>query len=223
MIARAIAAAGVSALVLLSTVAAASVPKPKENATAKGPAQTLQTKDFRIETDETQMNYDSGAFTMPHHVKFLRPGTDVVGDRAHGNFKDDLVTITGHVVLHDSGSSPEARQAGAPPGNGPATLECDELQIDSRRKVYIATGNVHFVQGINTANAQNGRLDQGAHTLDLSGNVHLTQGATTFSGDSVHYDTLTKDVNSTGNPIIITEPATQPFGHQNTPTPKPKK
>jgi lipopolysaccharide assembly outer membrane protein LptD (OstA) len=219
-----IGAAAVLALVLVSAVGAAPQKKPAANAAANNGG--LSTKDFRIETNETQYNYGSGRFTMPHRVKFFRPGTDVTGDSAQGNSQTGQVTITGHVVLHDNGNSAEARDAGAPAGNGPSTLQCDQLEIDSKRKVYVATGNVHFVQGTRTATADTGRLDQGGHSLDLQGNVHLTDGGSTFSGNTVHYDTLTKDVNTTGNPSVMTQPAgAAGFGapKSSLPTAPPKK
>src|SRR6185312_13134203 len=162
MIARA-GTAAVLALVLVSTIGAAPQKKPAPNAAANNGG--LSTKDFRIETNKTQFNYGTGQFTMPNRVKFFRPGTDVTGDSAQGNYQNGQVTITGHVVLHDSGNSAEARDAGAPTGGGPSTLACDQLQIDSKRKVYVATGSVHFVQGSRTATANSGRLDQGSHQL----------------------------------------------------------
>lgn len=166
--------------------------------------------DFRIETDQTNSNLNTGEFTMPHRVKFFRPGTDVVGDRAKGNFKSGTVTITGHVVMHDNGESSEAQHAGAAPGGGPATLTCDELQVDSKRKIYIATGNVVYLQGTRRATAQHGKLDQGAHSLELSGDVTVADGEQSLTAQNVHYDTLTKDVTTSGNPVILTQPAGGP-------------
>jgi lipopolysaccharide assembly outer membrane protein LptD (OstA) len=191
--------------VIAATGAAAPAPSPGP-VTEPGGAST---HDFRIETDQTNSNLNDGNFTMPHRVKFLRPGTDVVGDRAKGNYKAGTVTISGHVVLHDNGQAAEAQQAGAP-GGGPATLTCDELQVDSKRKIYVATGNVVYVQGTRRATAQNGRLDQGAHALDLSGDVHLADGDQTLTAQNVHYNTLTKDVNTSGNPVIMSAPASPP-------------
>src|SRR5450755_346218 len=98
----------------------------------------VTTRDFRIETDQTNSNLNDGSFTMPHRVKFFRPGTDAVGDRAQGNYKGGTITLSGHVVLHDDGQSADAQKAGAGANGGPATLRCDELQVDSKRKIYIA-------------------------------------------------------------------------------------
>jgi lipopolysaccharide assembly outer membrane protein LptD (OstA) len=192
---------GVAGLIL-TAVAAAPPPAPSP------PPGGVTTRDFRIETDQTNSNLNDGNFTMPHRVKFFRPGTDVVGDRAKGNYKAGTVTISGHVVLHDSGQSSEAQQAGAAPGGGPATLQCDELQVDSKNKTYVAIGNVVYVQGARRVTAQMGRLDQGTHTLDLSGDVRLADGDQTLTAQFVHYDTLTKDVSTSGKPVILSQPAT---------------
>jgi lipopolysaccharide assembly outer membrane protein LptD (OstA) len=170
----------------------------------------VTTRDFRIETDQTNSNLNDGSFTMPHRVKFFRAGTDVVGDSAKGNYKAGTVTITGHVVMHDDGQSSAAPQPGAAPEGGPATLQCNELQVDSKHKIYVASGNVVYVQGSRRATAQNGRLDQTAHALDLSGNVQLADGEQTLTAQTVHYNTLTKDVSTSGNPVILTQPASPP-------------
>ena len=193
------------AAVLLATVAA-------------GPG-GVTTRDFRIETDQTNSNLNDGNFSMPHRVKFFRPGTDVVGDSAKGNYKAGTVTITGHVLMHDSGQSSGPRKAGAAPDGGPATLSCDELQVDSKRKIYVAVGNVVYVQGQRQATAQNGRLDKGAHSLDLNGNVRLADGDQTLTAQTVHYDTLTKDVSTSGNPVTLSAPASQLPGVPNSTQP----
>jgi lipopolysaccharide assembly outer membrane protein LptD (OstA) len=168
----------------------------------------VTTRDFRIETDQTNSNLNDGNFSMPHRVKFFRPGTDVVGDSATGNYKAGTVTITGNVVMHDSGQSPGP--GGAAPSGGASTLNCNELQVDSKRKIYIATGNVVYVQGTRRATAQSARLDQAAHTLDLTGDVTLADGDQTLAAQVVHYNTLTKDVSTSGNPVTLIKPAPPP-------------
>lgn len=195
-----------AALASLLLVTLAAVPRGAPGGTPGGAA----SRDFRIETDQTNSNLNDGNFTMPHRVKFFRPGTDIVGDSAKGNYKAGTVTITGHVVLHDNGAASEAQAAGAPAGGGPSTLECDQLAVDSKRKVYVATGNVHYIQGQRHATAESGKLDQGAHALDLMGNVRLADGDETLTAQMVHYDTLTKDVSTSGNPVILSQPAARP-------------
>ncbi len=187
--------------IVVATTAAAPKPSP-----TPAPGGNLTTKNMTIVTDTTDSNWKTGDFTMPHHVKFTRPGTAVVGDSARGNTHNEAVTITGHVVMNDDGNAPEGRAAGAASGGGPSTMTCDQLAIDAKNKVYIATGNVHYTQGQRHASAQYGKLDQNGHTLELRGNVHLADNDSTFSGDYIHYDTLTKDVHTEGAPETLTLP-----------------
>jgi lipopolysaccharide assembly outer membrane protein LptD (OstA) len=109
------------------------------------------------------------------------------------------VTITGHVVFQQGDQSSEDRAGGTPPASR-ATLQCDELQVDSKRSIYVATGNVVYLQGSQRATALNGRLDQNAHALVLYGNVRLTDGEQMLSAQTIRYDTLTKKVLSSVNP-----------------------
>ena len=99
-------------------------------------------RNFRIQTDQTDSDLNDGSFTMPHHVKFSRPSTDVVGDSAKGNTRDGMVTITGHVVFHADG---ESQHQGTTSGSGSAALQCDELLVDSKRRIYVASGNVVYI------------------------------------------------------------------------------
>ena len=168
----------------------------------------LQTAAYRIETDETKANFNTGDFTMPHRVRFFRPGTDAIGDRAQGNSKRGTVSLFGNVVVHDSGNASEASDA-AYKGSGPATLTCDQLDVDSKARVYTATGNFHFTQGTRTGSANRALLDRNAGTLHLEGNVHLSDNGSTISANVVDYNLNTKDVQTHGSPTIMTQPANQ--------------
>jgi lipopolysaccharide export system protein LptA len=173
---------------------------------------------YQIETDQTNWNMTSGDFTMPHEVKVTRPGTDARGDKAKGNTKLGTATLIGSVVVHDSGSAPEAKDAG-PDYQGPATITCDELTIDSKNKSYDARGNVHFVQGNRVGTAERGVLNQNKHTLHLEGNVVLAEGQSTMKAGVVDYNLQTRDVVAHGSPMVIREPIPQ---HSAGPTPAPK-
>lgn len=190
---------------------------PQPDAGAGG----LATNDYRIETDETHWNFNSGDFTMPHRVRFFRPGTDAIGDRATGNSKRGTATLIGNVTVHDNGNAPEATGGGAYNGSGEATLTCDQLEIDSKQKIYTATGAVHFSQGTRTGTAQRGVLDRGSGTLLLSGDVKLTDAGSTMSANVVNYNLNTKSVDVTGAPLVIKQPL--PAAGLSTATPKPGK
>jgi lipopolysaccharide export system protein LptA len=178
--------------------------------------QGLQTAAYRIETDETQANFNTGDFTMPHKVRFYRPGTDAIGDRAQGNSKRGTVSLFGNVVVHDSGNASEASDA-AYKGSGPATLTCDQLDVDSKARVYTAIGHFHFTQGVRTGSAERAALDRNAGTLHLEGNVHLTDNGSTISANIIDYNLNTKDVQTHGSPTIMTQPSNQ---QQQAPAPR---
>ena len=207
---------------LLGVVLSCGAPAP-----AAAPSQNgLSTPDYRIETSETHWNFNTGEFTMPHRVRFSRPGTDAVGDKANGNSKQGTATLIGSVVVHDSGNANEAGDA-AYKGSGPATLTCDKLEIDSKAKLYTATGNVHFSQGARTGISERAVLNRANGTLHLEGNVHLSENGSTLSADSVDYNLNTKDADVHGNPAAMTQPANQapaasPSAPSSKPRPKPK-
>lgn len=158
----------------------------------------------------------SGDFEIPGHVKFTEPGTDVVGDSAHGNQKNKTAIFHGNVVLHNSKPVGTFGFASSKAQNAePQTLTCDELQIDAAAKVYVAIGHVHFTQGTRVMTADRGTLNQGAHILDVQGNVHMDDSATGegLIADAVHYDTLTEDVSISGKegqPAILRGPGGSP-------------
>jgi branched-chain amino acid transport system substrate-binding protein len=171
----------------------------KNGGAATARSADIVTHDFRIETDQTESDLNDGSFAMPHRIKLFHPGSEIAGDSAKGNTRDGMVTVTGHVVFQQGDQSSEHRAGGASPA-GRATLQCDELQVDSKRSIYVATGNVVYLQGSQRATALNGRLDQTAHALVLYGNVHLTDGEQMLSAQTIRYDTLTKKVLSSVSP-----------------------
>jgi lipopolysaccharide assembly outer membrane protein LptD (OstA) len=218
---------GSTALAAAPSRAATPRPAPARPAPS-GSTQGLQTAAYRIETDETKANFNTGDFTMPHRVRFFRPGTDAIGDRAQGNSKRGTVSLFGNVVVHDSGNASEASDA-AYKGSGPATLTCDQLDVDSKARVYTAIGHFHFTQGARTGSAERATLDRTAGTLHLEGNVHLSDSGSTISANIVDYNLNTKDVQTHGSPTIMTQPATQqpapapratPAAARHTPAPR---
>jgi lipopolysaccharide export system protein LptA len=182
----------------------------------------LETKDYRIETDETRWNFNRGDFTMPHRVHFFRPGTDAVGDHGRGNTMRGTATLIGNVVVHDSGNAPEAA-TDSYSGNGPATLTCDQLDIDSKQKIYTATGHVHFSQGTRTGTADHGTLNRGSGVLQLTGNVKLTDAEQSMTAQDLLYNLNTKDVDVHGAPIVIKQPVATSSAAPATPKPKKRK
>ncbi len=185
--------------------APSAAPRPSAPPTAAQPstnAGSLNTKFYHIETDETDSNFGTGDFTMPHKVRFSRPGTDAVADRAEGNDKRGTVTLIGNVVVHDSGG--QATLPGTSPGGGGrTTLTTDRLEIDSKAKNYTAIGNVHFSQGERTGSAQRGQLDRGSNVLRLEGAVSLNDATSSVTATSVVYNLGSKDVDVQGSPAVL--------------------
>jgi lipopolysaccharide export system protein LptA len=220
-----------SALALLLACAAAPSPLPVRSA---GPAaspepaapageSTLSGPFYRVETD-TIVSQRNGDFEMPHKVAFSRPGSDGTADSATGNDKRGTITMRGNVVLHDNGAAPEASGASDDYAKGgPATLTCDTLNVDSKKKIYIATGHVHFVQGKRVAVADKGTLDRSTGTLRLEGNVKTSENGSTMTAAVMDYNTNTKKIDANGKPIIIKQPVPPPEPGSGSPTPKPKK
>ena len=216
MIARTALIAGLLSLAAGSMALAAG-------SSAPGPStDPYRVNGYQVETDESHFNFNTGDFTMPRHVRFYRPGTDVVGDRAQGNSKRGIATVSGSVVVHDSGSAPEAGVASYN-GSGPATLTCDQLEIDAKGKVYVATGHVHFSQAGRSGSADRGTLDRSSGILHLDGNVHLTDGGSSLAANTVDYNLNTKDADVHGSPAVITQPQGQGPQPQRQAAPPPRK
>ena len=210
-----------TAVTAFALLAASPSSGPAPSAAGSPASNGMEMNGYQIETDQTNWNLNSGDFTMPHVVKVTRPGTDARGDHAKGNTKLGSATLIGSVVVHDTGNAPEAKDAGSD-YQGPSTITCDELTIDSKNKSYDARGNVRFVQGNRVGTAERGVLNQLKHTLHLEGNVVLAEGQSTMKAGVVDYNLQTRDVIANGAPMIIREPI--PKGSPGpTPSPKPTK
>jgi lipopolysaccharide export system protein LptA len=194
------AAAFVAAVALVAAAPVAS-PAPPSGGALPG----MQMNGYQIETETTNWNLNSGDFTMPKEVRVTRPGTDARGDKATGNTKKGVATLIGNVVIHDSGGAPEAKDAGQD-YQGPATITCDTLTIDSKTRTYDASGNVRFVQGNRIGTAQRGILNQTTHMLHLEGDVLLSEGESSMHANVVDYNLQSRDVVASGGPMIIREP-----------------
>lgn len=130
--------------------------------------------DWQVSTGQLDTNWASGAFSTPGHIVLTRPGTSIEADRANGNFKSHTAVLTGGVVLHDQ-NGVLTGFAGQGPSHVPATLTCDNLNIDGTAKTYVATGNVHFMQGGRAVKADRAVMNGLTHDIHLYGNVQLTQ------------------------------------------------
>lgn len=223
-----------SVLVLIAACGAAPAPSPHPTSppsptptpvaspAAASSEGTADTGFYRVETD-TIVSQRNGDFQMPHKVTFSRPGSDGTADSGAGNDKRGTMTLRGNVVLHDNGNAQEAASNDQYAKGGPATLTCDALDVDSKKKIYIATGHVHFVQGTREAVADKGTLDRSSGALRLEGHVKTSDGTTTMSAGAMEYNTNTKKLDANGKPIIIKQPVPSPEPGSATPAPKKKR
>jgi lipopolysaccharide export system protein LptA len=218
MIAFRFAAAASAAVFLLATSPLASTTASAAPSPAATGNSGMEMNGYLITTDTTNWNLNTGDFVMPHEVKVTRPGTDARGDKAKGSSKLQTATLIGNVVVHDNGNAPEAKAAGAD-YQGPSTITCDELTVDSKDKAYDARGNVKFVQGNRVGTAERGVLNQMTHMLHLEGNVVLAEGQTSMRANVVDYNLQTRDVHASGAPMVIREPLPP---KTSTPAPSPK-
>jgi len=215
--------AGIALIALCAGVAPSPSPAPAPAPSASPSATSaLDTPEYRIETDEINRK-GNGDFTMPHKVAFSRPGSDGTADRAEGNDKRGTVSLIGSVVVHDNGNAPEAGSQDEYAKGGPSTLTCDQLDVDSKSKIYTAIGHVHFAQGTRDATADHGVLNRKTGMLRLEGNVKTKDGESSMTAQTMDYNLNTKHVEAVGKPIVIKQPVPTPEPGSATPSPKPKK
>ncbi|HEV2643212.1 MAG TPA: LPS export ABC transporter periplasmic protein LptC, partial [Candidatus Elarobacter sp.] len=169
-----------------SSPAAASSSPPAAASSSPSPVSkpAIETAEYRLETDEF-VRKDNGDFTMPHKVAFSRPGSDGTADRAEGNTKRGTVSLFGNVVIHDNGKAPEAGSDDEYAKGGPSTLTCDQLDVDSKSKIYTAIGHVHFAQGARDMVAERGVLNRKTGMLHLDGHVKTKDGESSMTANNM--------------------------------------
>jgi hypothetical protein len=151
---------------------------------------------WTIHAQAVDANFKSGEFSTADKVVMTRVGGDVTADRSDGNYKNQLVNLYGHVVMHDSTGDYGGHAKGT--AGSPSTLTADKAVIDGKGKDYKATGNVHYVSADTNVTADAGTLNDVTHDLFLQGNVHVTQGPRTVLADTVHYNTVTGQAHAEG-------------------------
>lgn len=127
----------------------------------------------------------NGDFVVPGLVTGVSPDGDFRADRAIGNLQRSQVTLVGHVLLHQRFPSPHG------PPQPPMTLTSDQFHIDSKVKVYTATGSVRVVQGARTLVADVVQLNDATHDTIATGNVRVQDTTRSMDSQEVHYNTVT--------------------------------
>jgi lipopolysaccharide assembly outer membrane protein LptD (OstA) len=201
---------------------APSAPTPSPNAStppSAAPA-SFDLGVWTVHASSLDANFKTGNFSTPDKVVMTRSGGDVSADRANGNYKKQVLYLNGHVVMHDMQGNVESIAGGAAPRSpNPSTLTADKAQIDGAAKVYKALGNVHYVQSDTVVDADNGTLNDGAHTLLLQGAVRIVQGTRSMSARKVLYNTVTGSAHAEGD-VTMTFPSEL---HRTLATPRPIK
>jgi len=195
-------------------------PAPVPNPSSPSSAASFDLGVWTVHASSLDANFKSGDFSTPAKVVMTRAGGDVTADRANGNYKKQLLFLNGHVVMHDTQGSAQSLAGGAPAKSpSPSTLTADKAQLDGAAKVYKAIGNVHYVQSDTVVDADNGTLNDEAHTLLLEGAVHITQGTRSMNARKVLYNTVTGTAHAEGD-VTIQFPSEL---HRKLATPKPLK
>jgi lipopolysaccharide assembly outer membrane protein LptD (OstA) len=155
-----------------------------------------------IQTDDIEYNLNTGEFTLKDRFSASRRGLDITADHATGNSKKKTLHAVGHVVVHQNeplqnrGKTTELTQK-------PSTLTCDKLDADGVRQLYVAAGNVHFMQEDRDATSDSATLDDLNHHLHMVGHVHVRSGEQSIAADALDYDTITGQVEGHGDVTIV--------------------
>jgi lipopolysaccharide assembly outer membrane protein LptD (OstA) len=174
-------------------------PEPAASAGAASAPASFDLGVWTVHASSLDANFKNGDFSTPNKVVMTRSGGDVSADRANGNYKKKVLYLNGHVVMHDTQGDVQSMAGGPPRAPSPSTLTADKAQIDGAAKIYTAIGNVHYVQADTVVNADNGTLDDMAHTLLLEGAVHITEGTRSMTARRVLYNTVSGTAHAEGN------------------------
>jgi lipopolysaccharide export system protein LptA len=171
--------------------------------TAAAPSAHVAGRYYTLETTALRYNVDTGAFASDAPIRITRPGLDAVAERAEGNTKTGAAVLRGNVKVHDRGGAGSLQGKNATP----ATLTCDQLDVDGKADTYKAAGHARYESEIRTATAQTMVLDRKQKKLHLEGGVVLTEGESTARAAAVDLDLKSGEAVSSGSPVILTQPA----------------
>lgn len=156
-----------------------------------------QENDRRVASDEMHYNTASGALDVPHEVTGSSSDTDFRADRAIGNERLGIFTLTGNVLVHRFGAVSKGNTS-----NEPLTLWCDTLDIvnqPNQPKTYTATGHVRVAQGQRTLTAPKLALNDTTHVATMTGGVHGEEVPDrTFDAAELLYNTQSEDFRALG-------------------------
>ncbi len=111
---------------------------------------------------------DTGDISSPGPLSGIAENGDFRADRAQGNVRTNLMTLSGGVVLHSGAVA-------SGPSKEPIALYADTLHIDGAAKRMQASGDVRIEQGTQTLSAPQLDLDNATGEMRMSGGVHGAQ------------------------------------------------
>jgi lipopolysaccharide export system protein LptA len=171
--------------------------------TAAAPSAHVAGRYYTLETTALRYNVDTGAFASDAPIRITRPGLDAVADKADGNTKTGAAVLRGNVKVHDTGGPGSVQGKNATP----ATLTCDQLDVDGKADTYKAAGHAKYESEIRTATAEMMLLDRKQKKLHLEGGVVLTEGQSVARAATVDVDLKSGEAVSSGSPVVLTQPA----------------
>jgi lipopolysaccharide export system protein LptA len=176
-----------------------------------------------IRTDKVQFNINNGDFTIPDKFTATRPGSDITADHATGNSKQKQLHAEGHVVVNQTSAATGTKNTNDL-SQRPSRLTCDRLDVDGIKKIYYATGNMHFTQeGGREATSDNAVLDDANHHLHLEGHAHVRKDDQVIDADTLDYDTASGELEANGDVTITAPYQTAPPGAAASAAPKKKR
>lgn len=193
-------------LALLALVTAVTAAGPAFGANESAPSAQIGGQYFRLETASARYNVGTGAFSSDTHVHLTRDGLDLVADRGDGNTKTGTAFVRGNVKIVDSGgpASPQGK------GAEPATLTCDQLDVDARADTYKATGHAHYESKTRKADADTMTFDRKRRKLHLEGNVTIVDSGSTAHANAVDADLKSGETVTSGAPVTVSQPVASP-------------
>ena len=109
----------------------AHLPAPRPPPPPRGNGAQFDLGVWTVHASAVDANFKTGDFSTAAKVVMTREGGDVTADRANGNYKTQLVNLTGNVVMHDNrGDYGGLAGTTSSQSNEPSTLTADRAQID---------------------------------------------------------------------------------------------
>ncbi len=170
---------------------------------ARTPSAHVAGRYYTVETTALRYNVDTGAFASDAPIRITRPGLDAVAEKAEGNTKTGAALLRGNVKVHDAGGPGSVQGKNATP----ATLTCDQLDVDGKADTYKCSGHARYESEIRTATAATMLLDRKQRKLHLEGDVVLAEGQSTARAAAVDMDLKSGEAVTTGSPVVLTQPA----------------